>query len=142
MLRELRNNPHKLAAVTYVGLGILVILITFGAGLVPPSRSNPIRELSVGAVLIPIFAIFIYRGWWLITALLILSNSWRAFTYFNDGLGRHVELSPYSVTQIDPQPVALINAVLMAVIVTMLVRAAHAGFSAWRTHRQVKITAG
>ena len=124
---------HRQAALTYVGLGILVIFITFAAKLVPTGRANPLIELSVGAVFIVIFAGLIYRGWWVISALLLFSNTWRAVTYFNDGLGWHMELLPFSITRIEPKPVAFVNAALMAVIVLMLARSAWAGFSAWRT---------
>jgi hypothetical protein len=126
---------HRQAALAYVGLGILVIFITFAAGLVPAGRANPLAELSIGAVFIIIFAALIYRGWWPVSALLIVSNSWRMVTYFNDGLGWHMELLPFSLTRIEPQPAAFINAALMAVIVFMLARSAWAGFSAWRARR-------
>ena len=123
---------HRQAALTYVGLGILVIFITFAARLVPTGRANPLIELSIGAIFIVIFAVLIYRGWWVISALLLFSNTWRAVTYFNDGLGWHMELLPFSITRIEPKPVAFVNAALMAVIVLMLARSAWAGFSAWR----------
>jgi hypothetical protein len=126
---------HRQAALTYVGLGILVILITFAAGLVPAGRENPIAELTIGGVFIITFAVLIYRGWWLISALLLFSNAWRMITYFNDGLGWHMELLPFSLTRIEPQPVAFVNAALMAAIVFMLARSAWAGFSEWRTRK-------
>lgn len=128
---------HRQAALTYVVLGILVIFITFAAGLVPAGRANPLIELGVGAVFLVIFAGLIYRGWWLISALLIFSNTWRVVTYFNDGLGWHMEWLPFSITRIEPKPVAFVNAALMAVIVLMLARSAWAGFSAWRAHRLI-----
>lgn len=126
---------HRQAALTYVGLGILVIFITFAARLVPAGRTNPLAELSIGAVFIVIFAVLIYRGWWLLSTLLLFSNAWRAVTYFNDGLGWHMELLPFSITQIEPQPVAFVNSALMAVIVFMLARSAWVGFSTWRSRR-------
>lgn len=126
---------HRQAALTYVSLGILVILITLVAGLVPSVRESAIVELSIGSVFIIIFATLIYRGWWPISALLVLSNTWRAVTYFNDGLGWHMELLPFSLTRIDPRPVAFVNAVLMGVIVFMLARSAWIGFSAWQARR-------
>ncbi|MBV7337923.1 hypothetical protein KFU94_58775 [Chloroflexi bacterium TSY] len=129
------ENPHKQAALTYVSLGILVIVITFIAGLVPAGRDNPLLELGIGATFLVIFAVIVYRGWWPVTALLLISNSWRVFTYFNDGLGRHVELRPYSVTPIEPQPVAFINALLMVIIVVMLARSAYVGFTTWHGRR-------
>jgi hypothetical protein len=130
---ERLHDPHKAAALTYGGLGLLVIVITFAAGLVPESRVNPVAELGIGAVFLVFFAVLIYRGWWPISAVLIFSNLWRVFTYFNDGRGWHVELLPFSVTPIEPQPVAFINAALMAVIVFMLIRSAWIGFMTWQT---------
>jgi hypothetical protein len=127
---------HHEAALAYVGLGILVIVITFAARLVPASRRNSIWELVIGAVFIVIFAALIYRGWWPLSALFMVSNTWRAVTYFNDGLGWHVEVLPFSVTQIQPKPAAFINAVLMAIIVFVLARSAWVGFSAWRVSRR------
>jgi hypothetical protein len=128
---------HRQAALTYVGLGILVIFITFAAGLVPTGRPNALIELGIGAVFLVIFAGLIYRGWWPISALLILSNTWRAITYFNDALGWHMELLPFSITQIEPKPLAFVNAAFMAVIVFMLARSAWAGFSTWRVQRPI-----
>jgi hypothetical protein len=126
---------HRQAALTYLGLGVVVILITFAAGLSPAGRANPFFEVGVGAVFIVIFAGLIYRGWWPISALLIFSNTWRVVTYFNDGLGRHMELLPFSITRTEPRPVAFVNAVLMAMIVFMLARSAWAGLLAWRARR-------
>jgi len=127
---------HRQAALVYVGLGILVILITFAAGLVPRSRAAQVAELGVGAVFIVIFAALIWRGGWPVSLLLVFSNLWRVFTYFNDGLGQHIELLPFSVTQIEPKPIAFANAALMTVIVIMLARSAWAGFSMWRAAKR------
>ena len=145
-------SRHRQAALTYVGLGLLVIGITFAAGLVPRSRTAQLAELGVGAVFIVVFAVLIYRQprveirwrrvqvavqhWWLLSALLTVSNTWRAFTYFNDGRGLHIELTSFSVTPIEPKPIAFVNAALMAVIVIMLARSAWAGLSAWRSSRR------
>jgi len=126
------TRPHHEAAFVYAGLGVLVIVITFVAGLVPTSRRGAIWELAIGGVFVLIFAALIYRGWWLLSALLMFSNLWRALTYFNDGLGWHVEALPFSLTHIEPKPVAFINAVLMVIIVVMLARSAWAGFLEWR----------
>jgi hypothetical protein len=147
------RQRHRQAALAYAGLGIVVILITFVAGLVPRSRASQIAELGVGAVFIVIFAAIIYRqprvvlkwrgihiairSWWLLSALLAIPNTWRAFTYFNDGRGLHIELAPFSATPIEPKPIAFLNAALMAVIVIMLARSAWAGFSDWRRRDSV-----
>ncbi|MEW5987267.1 MAG: hypothetical protein AB1791_11575 [Chloroflexota bacterium] len=134
-MRRLLQNPHKTAAVTYASLGAVVIALTLVAGLTPAGRPNAAVELGIGLVFVVIFAILLYRGWWPLAAPLVFSNTWRAFTYLNDGLGRHVELLPFSVTPITPRPVAFVNAALMVVIVGMLGRAAWLGFRVWRTQR-------
>ena len=131
----LAGDPHRQAAVGYGGIGAIVILITLFARLVPESRVNAVVELSIGLVFLMLFAILIYRGWWLVSAALVFSNAWRAFTYFNDGRGLHVELLARVITQIQPQPIAFVNAALMALIVLLLARSAVAGFSAWRAGR-------
>ena len=132
---ERLNNPHKQAAVGYAGLGVLVILITFAADLVPASRSGAVVELTIGATFILIFAALIYRGWWPLSALLMFSNSWRVLTYFNDGRGLHVEIFPPSTSPIEAQPMAFINAILMVIIVVLLARSALSGLSSWRLQR-------
>jgi hypothetical protein len=134
-VKEVTANPHREAAYGYAGLGGLVILITLVAGLVPESRANPAIELGIGLGFIVLFAILIARGWWLLSGVLVFSNAWRAFTYFNDGRGVHVELLNRVVTPIEPQPVAFVNAALMVVIVGLLARSAWAGLSSWRARR-------
>jgi hypothetical protein len=43
-MQYLRANPHKAAALTYAGLGLLVIGITFAAGLVPAAKVMPMTS--------------------------------------------------------------------------------------------------
>ena len=114
-------NPHKAAALAYGVLGVLVIIITFAAGLVPAAREDAIGQLLIGAVFVLVFAVLLWRGWWLLSAFLVFSNVWRASNFFDTGLRS--------------EPVAFINAALMAVIVLLLARSAWIGFSAWRTRR-------
>jgi len=133
---ERLDNVHKQAAVGYAGLGVLVILITFVADLVPEGRSGAVLELTIGATFILTFAALIYyRGWWPLSALLVFSNSWRAFTYFNDGRGLRVLMLPPRTIPIEPQPVAFINSILMGIIVVLLARSALSGLSLWRMQR-------
>ena len=54
------RNPHKAAALAYGGLGVLVIFITFAAGLVPPTREDAIWQWVSGAIFVLIFAVLIY----------------------------------------------------------------------------------
>ena len=138
-MERVPGNPHKAAALAYAGLGVLVILITFAADLVPPARGDAIGQLIIGALFVLAFAALIYsRGWWLLSALLVLSNSWRALTFLHSGFGLHVDLRALSITPVEPKPVAFVNAALMAVIVFMLARSAWIGFSDWRTRRLIE----
>jgi len=130
------QDPHKSAALVYCALGSLVILITFLARLVPEGRTNAALELGIGMLFIIVFAILISRGWWPISGMLVFSNAWRFFTFFNDGRGVHVELLPFRVIPIQPQPAAFINAVLMLIITIMLARSAWIGFTRWLTKLQ------
>jgi len=130
-------NPHKVAALAYGGLGVLVIFITFAGDLVPGGRQGAVWQLVVGAVFVVLFAFLIWREWWLLSALLILSNSWRATNFFSAGLGLHIELRVLSITPVEAKPAAFVNAALMAVIVLLLVRSSWTGFSNWRTARRM-----
>jgi hypothetical protein len=135
MMERVATNPHQVAALAYGGLGVLVILITFAADLVPRSREDLVWQLVVGAVFVMVFAALIWRGWWLLSAFLIVSNTWRATNFFGAGLGLHIELPVFSITPVEPRPAAFVNAALMAVIVLLLVRSTWIGFSDWRTRR-------
>jgi len=138
-LTKALTNPHKTAALAYGVLGVSVIAITFAADLVPPSRMDAIGQLVVGGLFVLLFAVLIYwRGWWLLSALLVLTNAWRAINYFSVGLGLHADLRALSITSIEPKPIAFVNAALMAVIVFLLVRSAWIGFSDWRTRHSAK----
>jgi len=134
-MERVSTNPHKVAALAYGVLGVLVIFITFAAGLVPESRQGEIWQLVIGAVFVLLFATLLWRGWWLLSVFLILSNAWRATNYFTAGLGLHIELPALSIASVEPRPAAFANAALMAVIVLLLARSAWIGFSDWRTCR-------
>jgi len=133
-------DPHKTAALIYGGLGAVVIVITLLAGLVPQGRTNAAVELGIGMVFVIICAVLIYRGLWVVSALLVFSNTWRVITYFNDGRGVHMELLSMSITQTQPQPVAFLNAFFMAIITGFLARSALLGYQKWRIQRQEHTT--
>jgi len=135
VMEWLSTNPHKAASLAYGGLGVLVIFITFAADLVPRSREGAIGELVIGAVFVLIFSVLIWRGWWLLSAFLIVSNVWRATNYIGAGLGLHVELPTLSITSVEPRPAAFVNAALMGLIVLLLARSAWIGFSNRRARR-------
>jgi len=81
------RRRHRQAAVNYAGLGLLVIAITFAAGLVPRSRTAQLAELGIGAIFIVIFAVLIWRGWWLLSALLVYGYPALAVTLLLGALG-------------------------------------------------------
>jgi signal transduction histidine kinase len=134
-MERISTNPHKVAALAYGGLGVLVILVTFAADMVPRSRADAVWQLVIGAVFVLCFSALIWRGWWWLSALLTLSNLWRATTYFGAGLGLHIELPAFSITSVESNPAAWINATLMVVIVVLLARSAWIGFFDWRRQR-------
>ena len=106
-------------------------------GPVLRTQEDAAWQLVIGAIFVLIFAVLIWRGWWLLAAFLVLSNVWRAINYFNHGLGLHVELRALSITPTEARPVAFINAALMAVIVCLVARSAWIGFSAWRSRHRI-----
>ncbi len=132
------THPHKAAALAYGVLGVLVIFITFAADLVPPTREDAIWQLVIGASFVLAFAVLLYwRGWWLLSAFLVVPNVWRATNYFNHGLGLHIDPRALSITSVSPRPIAFVNAGLMAVIAFLLARSAWIGFSDWRMRRRI-----
>jgi hypothetical protein len=119
-------------------LGVAVIFITFAAGLVPPTRAGAAWQVAIGAGFVLVFAALLFaRGWWVLSALLTVSNAWRATTYLGHGLGVHVDPRALRITPVPPRPVAFVNAALMAVIVCLLARSAWIGFSDWRIRRRI-----
>ncbi len=117
-------DPHKAAALAYGVLGVVVILITFAGGLVPVTRADANETLLIGGVFVLLFTVLLWRGWWPLSAFLVFTNLWRATNFMKAGLRS--------------EPVAFINAALMAVIVLLLARSAWIGFSAWHTRRQIE----
>jgi len=90
-----------------------------------------------GGVFVLAFAALLWRGWWPLSALLVVSNTWRTINYLGHGLGLHLDPRALSMTPIPPRPVAFVNAFLMAVIVLLLARSAWIGFRDWRARRAV-----
>jgi hypothetical protein len=138
MMERVSTNPHKVAALAYGGLGVMVIFITFAADMVPESRADAVWQLVIGTLFVLGFAALIWRGWWLLSAFLIVSNTWRATNFFSAGLGLHIELPVFNITPVEPRPAAFLNAALMTVIVSLLIRSGWIGFSDWRTRRMAE----
>jgi hypothetical protein len=136
-----RATKFRQAAITYVGMGIVVIALTLVAGTSPQRDSPPLVGLLIGAIFIAIFGVVIYsytwvtRGWVrrtiaVLTSILVVTNALRMLQYFINFLGYRLELS-FRMFSIAIHPseftfplIFLICALLMAGITFMLARAA------------------
>jgi hypothetical protein len=136
-----RATKFRQAAMTYVGMGVVVIALTLLAGTSAQRETPPLIGLLIGAIFIALFGVVIYaydwvmRGWAkrtiaLVTGILVVTNALRMLQYFINFLGYRLELNfrGFSVA-IHPSEFAfpfifLICALLMAGITFMLARAA------------------
>lgn len=128
---------YRQAGAAYFGLGVLIMGITvLTPELASPQRRADVIHLLVGLPFFAAFALLIaygdrVLGAWLrekITMLLTLSALGRVFVFTANGFGWKPGISwrPIAVAfqSVEPTPRMLINAVLMAIIVALLVRAA------------------
>jgi hypothetical protein len=60
-----RADKFRQAAVTYVGLGIVVIALTLVAGTSPERGTPPVKGLLIGAAFVVIFGALMYSYGWL-----------------------------------------------------------------------------
>jgi hypothetical protein len=136
-----RADKFRQAALAYVGIGVLVIILTLVAGTSPQRGTPPLIGLLIGAVFVGLFGVMIYsytwvtRGWLrrviaILTGILVLTNALRTFQYFINFLGYRLEISFKTLNlAIHPSEfsfpmIFLICALLMAFITFMLARAA------------------
>jgi hypothetical protein len=136
-----RADKFRQAAVTYLGLGILVIALTLVAGTSPQRGTPPLVGLLIVATVVAIFAVLIYSYTWMtrdwvrrtiaiLTGILVVTNALRAMQYLINFFGYRLEvrLKEFSVA-VHPSEYSfpllfLICALLMAGITFMLARAA------------------
>jgi hypothetical protein len=136
-----RADKFRQAALTYVGLGVVVIALTLFAGTSAQRGTPPLIGLLIGAIFVVIFGAVMYAyGWvtqrWarraiaILTGIFVLTNALRALQYFINFLGYRLELNfkPLNIA-IHPSEfsfpmIFLICALLMAGIAYMLARAA------------------
>ena len=135
-----RADKFRQAAVTYVGVGIVVITLTLIAGTSPQRGAPPLIGLLIGAIFVAIFGVVIYsyawvnQGWArraiaILTGIFVVTNALRTFQYFMNFLGYRLELNFRGPTiAVHPSEfsfpiIFLICAVLMAIITYMLARA-------------------
>jgi hypothetical protein len=136
-----RADKFRQAAVTYVGVGIIVIGLTLIAGTSPQRGTPPLIGLLIGAIFVAIFGVVIFayawvtKGWVrrtiaILTGILVLTNALRALQYSINFLGYRLEINFRAFTiAVHPSAfsfpiIFLICAVLMAGITYMLARAA------------------
>jgi hypothetical protein len=136
-----RATKFRQAAMTYVGMGVVVIVLTLVAGTSAQRGTPPLIGLLIGVIFIALFGVVISsyarvtRGWArrsiaIMTGVLVVTNTLRMLQYFINFLGYRLELNfrAFSVA-IHPSEFAfplifLICALLMAGITFMLARAA------------------
>ena len=136
-----RADKFRQAAVTYVGLGVVVIAMTLVAGTSPQRGAPPLIGLLIGAIFVVIFGAVIYSYAWVtkrwarraiasLTGIFVVTNALRTLQYLLNFLGYRLELNFTTPTiAIHPSEfsfpiIFLICALLMAAITYMLARAA------------------
>ena len=138
---SLRADKFRQAAVTYVGVGIIVIALTLVAGTSPQRGTPPLMGLLIGAIFVAIFGVVIYSYAWvtkewarraiaILTGIFVVTNALRTFQYLMNFLGYRLELNFTAPTiavhssEFSFPIIFLFCALLMAVITYMLARAA------------------
>ncbi len=126
---------------TYVGMGIMVIVLTLVAGTSTQRGTPPLIGLLIGAIFIALFGVVIYSYAWvtrrwarrtiaIVTGIFVVTNALRMLQYFINFLGYRLELN-FRTFSIAVHPsefsfpiIFLICALLMAGITYILARAA------------------
>jgi hypothetical protein len=136
-----RTHKFRQAALVYIGVGIVVIMLTLVAGTSPQRGTPPLIGLAIGSVFVALFGVMIYAyGWvtqrWaqrtitILTGLFVVTNTLRALQYFINFLGYRLEINFRTFTlAVHPSEfsfpiIFLLCALLMAFITYMLARAA------------------
>jgi uncharacterized membrane protein len=135
-----RADKFRQAAVTYVGVGIVVIALTLIAGTSPQRGAPPLVGLLIGAIFVAIFGVVIYSYAWvtkkwarqtitILTGIFVVTNALRMLQYLINFAGYRLELH-FKVPPIAIHPsefsfpiIFLICGLLMACITYMLARA-------------------
>jgi hypothetical protein len=136
-----RADKFRQAAVTYVGVGIVVIALTLIAGTSPQRGTPPLVGLLIGAMFVAIFGVVIYSYAWVtkawarrtiavLTGVLVVTNTLRMLQYLINFAGYRLELHIKALTiAVHPSEfsfpiIFLICGLFMAAITYMLARAA------------------
>ena len=136
-----RVDKFRQAAITYVGAGVIVIILTLIAGTSPRRGTPPITGLLIGVLFVGIFGALIFAYGWVrdgwarkgiavLTSLFVATNAIRTLQYLINFIGYRLEINfrQFGVA-IHPSeftfPILfLINTLLMGFITYMLARAA------------------
>ncbi len=116
------------AALTYAGIGILVVLLTL-LFAVPARKASLLLYLAPGIFFVLIFALLIYKNFRKLTMVLCLLAGLRSLLFMLNFFGIHLGYPFFGfrvhVLMTQPfRPIFLINSLLMALIAYMLARAA------------------
>ncbi len=160
-----RTKRYHLAGIIYLVGAVLVLLITLSTpGLVTPQRYGALAQLVFGVPFILLFAWLMYsgdqtvarllqrRGWseararqWGerfqdgLTMILTLSSLGRLFVFAANSMGYNVEVQyippVVSIHPTAPQPLFVLNAAIMVVILWAMIRA-----SWWPLLRRLQLT--
>jgi len=136
-----RADKFRQAAMTYVGLGVVVIGLTLIAGTSVERGTPPLIGLLIGAMFVAVFGVVINAyGWvarsWVrraiavLTGIFVLTNALRTFQYLINFLGYRLEIN-FRIFSLAIHPsefsyplIFLVCTLLMAGITYMLARAA------------------
>jgi uncharacterized membrane protein len=135
-----RPNKFRQAAVTYVGVGIVVIALTLIAGTSPQRGAPPLVGLLIGAIFVAIFGVVIYSYAWvtkkwarrtitILTGIFVVTNALRMLQYLINFVGYrlelHIKAPPIAIypSEFSFPIIFLICGLLMACITYMLARA-------------------
>lgn len=136
-----RADKFRQAALTYVGVGVLVIILTLVAGTSAQRGAPPLIGLFIGATFVAIFGVMIYAYAWVtkawgrriiavLTGIFVVTNALRTLQYLINFLGYRLEIDFRALSlAIHPSEfsfplIFLLCAILMAAITYMLARAA------------------
>ncbi|MFQ5894450.1 MAG: hypothetical protein ACE5JJ_01340 [Nitrospinota bacterium] len=136
------ERKFRQAAIAYVGLGIVVVLLTLGVG-VPERKAAEVRSLIPGVVAVVFLGAMIYfasaiarrsgalgRIVVFLTKVFVVTSGLRSFNFLINFFGLRVEshFGPFALhfhpSQFTFHPIFLVNALLTALIAYMLARAA------------------
>ncbi|MFQ5882570.1 MAG: hypothetical protein ACE5I9_08885 [Candidatus Methylomirabilales bacterium] len=141
-MMAMMERKFRQAAITYVGIGIIVVLLTLGVG-VPERKAAEVRSLIPGVVAVGLLGTMIYfapalarrsaalgKAVVFLTRVFVVTSGLRSLNFLINFFGLRLEshFGPFTlhfhVSQFTFHPIFLVNAVLTALIASMLARAA------------------